>query len=399
MNLCFVAQYALGALRGSGDGHIGGIERQQALMARWLAGRGHRVSMLTWDEGQQDGREIGGVRVYRICRREAGLPGVRFFHPRWTHLAAAMRRADADVYYQNCGEYVTGQVALWCRRNGRRFVYSVASDPDCDAALPEMHTLRERVLYRCGLRRADRVIVQTRRQQEMLRAGFGRQSLVIPMPCVGPMNGEYAPPQPPAAGRARVLWIGRVCEVKRPDWLVELARACPEVAFDFVGPAADGEYARRAVEQARARPNVTVHGLAARDQVSAFYRRAACLVCTSAFEGFPNTFLEAWSHGLPVVTTFDPDDLIATRGLGVVADDVPGLAAGLRQLLGSPELWQEASRAARRYYLDNHAVEAVMPRFERVFLDVAGCAAEATGAEGGPTGCPAADGTGAEPGR
>ena len=28
------------------------------------------------------------------------------------------RRADADVYYHNCAEYVTGQVALWSRRVG-----------------------------------------------------------------------------------------------------------------------------------------------------------------------------------------------------------------------------------------------------------------------------------------
>ena len=372
VSICFVAHQTYGALAGGESGSIGGVERQTGLMARWLAARGFRVSMLTWDEGQQNREVIGGVRVIKICQQSAGVRGVRFFHPRWTGLISALRRADADVCYQNCGEYVTGQVALWCRRNGRRFVYSVANDADCDPALPEMHALRERVLYRCGLRRADRVIVQTHRQQVMLREGFGREAEVIPMPCVGPMNGEYTPPVLGGDGERRVLWIGRVCEQKRPDRLVELARLCPDVAFDLVGPIGQNEYVRGVVEQAQRVGNIRVHGPVAFDQVSNFYRKATCVVCTSAFEGFPNTFLEAWSHGLPVVTTFDPDGLVVGRGLGAVAEDVPALAAALRQLFGRPELWRRASGNARRYYLENHAAERVMPKFERVFLEVAG---------------------------
>jgi glycosyltransferase involved in cell wall biosynthesis len=370
VRICFVAHSSYGVLCGNGEGHIGGIERQQALMARWFALRGHRVSMLTWDDGQVDGEEIDGVRVHTICRRGAGLRGLRFFHPRWTGLVSAMRRTDAEVYYQNCGEYVTGQVGLWCRGNGRKFVYSVANDPDCDQGLPEMHTIRERVLYRYGLKHADRVIVQTVRQQKMLREGFGRESTLIPMPCRGPMNGEYVAPVLAGERARRVLWIGRICEQKRPDRLAELARQCPELAFDLVGPAGAGEYVRWAMAQITALPNVTYHGPAAMDEVGAYYRRAACMVCTSAFEGFPNTFLEAWSHGLPIVSTFDPDGLIAERALGVVACDVRDLASGLRSLLGTSAEWQRMSGNARRYYEENHTVEAVMPRFERLFLEV-----------------------------
>ena len=144
------------------------------------------------------------------------------------------------------------------------------------------------------------------------------------------------------------------------------------MAFDLVGPIGQNEYVRGVVEQAQRVGNIRVHGPVAFDQVSNFYRKATCVVCTSAFEGFPNTFLEAWSHGLPVVTTFDPDGLVVGRGLGAVAEDVPALAAALGQLFGRPELWRRASGNARRYYLENHAAERVMPKFERVFLEVAG---------------------------
>ena len=370
-SICFVAHFAYGAMTGGNSGHIGGVERQTSLMARWFAARGYRVSMVTWDEGQEDGVEIDGVRVFKMCSRDTGLPGLRFFRPRWTSLNAAMRRADADVYYQNCAEYVTGQVAMWCRRHGRKFVYSVASDPDCDIRLPEMHTIRERVLYRYGLSRADSVIVQTRRQQDILREGFKRDSVIVPMPCAAPSEAICRASQVLLAESNRVLWIGRVCKVKRPDRLLDLAQRCPDMVFDFVGPSDDTSYAGDVIERAKSIPNLNVHGPASRNEVSRFYKQASLMCCTSDFEGFPNTFLEAWSHGLPIVSTFDPDNLIADKGLGVVASDVPGLVDGIHTLLGSPARWRQVSRTTREYYLQNHTIEAVMPQFERVLADAA----------------------------
>jgi len=369
--LCFVAHYAYGAMTGGESGHIGGVERQTSFMARWFAARGYRAILVTWDEGQPDQQVIDGVHVIKMCRLEAGVPGLRFFHPRWTSLNRALQRADADVYYQNCGEHVTGQVALWCRRQNRAFVYSVASDTDVNVDLPELKTLRERMLYPYGLRRADQVVAQTRKQQQMLWDGFGRQSVVIPMPCPGPDESAYVPPEPPSAESRSVLWVGRVCEPKRPDRLLALAEQCPELSFDLVGPPDTTSYAQEVYAQAQTIPNVTVHGGVSREAVPGFYQRAACMCCTSAFEGFPNTFLEAWSYGLPIVSTFDPDGLIESQRLGAGCRDVPALAEALRKLLASPAEWRTCSQNAREHYLANYTVESVMPRFERVFVEAA----------------------------
>jgi len=379
LRICLVAHNAYGALTGGTRGHIGGVERQTSLMAKWLAARGHRVRLITWDEGQKDGEVIDGVHVFKLCRQDAGVPGVRFFWPRWSSLNAAMKRANADVYYQNCAEYVTGQVAMWCRRHGRKFVYSVASDPDCDRTLPKMHSLREKFLYRYGVKEADRIIVQTRRQRDMLRDNFARDSVVLPMPCPGPSDAASTDQVHEHNGVHRVLWIGRVYHVKRPDLLLDVATLCPELHFDVVGQMADTEYTRKVCERARTLKNVTVHGPASRDRVADFYRRAKLLCCTSDFEGFPNTFLEAWSYGVPVVSTVDPDGLIAGKSLGAVGTDVPQLAAGIRELLTSAQQWQRASQTSREYFAANHAIDKAMARFERVFCEVVDSSIRRTG--------------------
>lgn len=371
-SFCLVCHNAAGAMFGGNRGLIGGIERQTSLMAKWLAARGYGVSLLTRDEGQADEEIVDGVRVIKMCSRDSGLPGLRFFHPRWTSLNRAMHRADADVYYHNGAEYVTGQVALWCQRHGKKFIYSSASDLDCTPGLPgrKMKKLHVRALYRYGIMHADRIVVQTRKQQSMLRAGFGLSSTVLPMPCPGPSSTEYQAPEPPRYDSCRVLWVGRICPDKCPERLLELAQLCPEVEFDVVGPADDSEYAKDICCRARTLPNLTLHGAVPRVRMPDFYQRAACLCCTSVVEGFPNTFLEAWSHGLPIVSTFDPDRLIVERRLGLAAENAAGLAAGLRRIIQDSDEWRLISTRARRYYVENHTEDAVMPRFVAILLDV-----------------------------
>jgi glycosyltransferase involved in cell wall biosynthesis len=228
------------------------------------------------------------------------------------------------------------------------------------------------VLYRFGLRRADCVLVQTRLQQELLRQGLGVASAIVPMPGEEWRDSEPADARPHAPGvAARVLWVGRVSPEKRLEWLLEVAQACPELAFDVVGAAnEDSPYAAALLGHARAVANVVLHGRVSDNAaLVALYRRAALLCCTSSSEGFPNTFLEAWSQGLPLVTTFDPDGLAERRNLGRVARDVPGLVAGIRSLLASPEAYRRASQGAFEYFEENHRPDVVLPQVERLLVE------------------------------
>lgn len=364
-SICIVSHRAYGAITGGASGHAGGVEHQTALTARWLASRGFDAQLVVWDEGSSGEERIDGVRVIKVCRESAGLRGVRFFHPRWTTLNAALAAADADLYYHNCGEYVTGQVAMWCRRHGRHFVFSVASDPECDPSLPVMDH-RERLLYRYGLRRADRIITQTRRQQQMLRQGFGLESTVLPMPCSGipaarPDRRRDDPP--------RVVWIGRFSGEKRLAIAGEIAAALPQIRFEVIGPSRHDIDREAALAPMLALPNIEWRGRVARSDMDSVYRGATALLCTSAYEGFPNTFLEAWGQGVPVVSTVDPDGLLAEYQLGATAPDAPGLTAHLRRLVESDATWRGYSDRGRDYSVANHSVERAMPRFEVLFRD------------------------------
>lgn len=368
--ICIVAQFAYGALVGGTTGQLGGVERQTSMLARWLASRGHRVSLVTFDEGQSGDCVIDGVHVVKMCGAKTGIPGLRFFVPRWTSLISALSRADADVYYHNCGEHITGQVALWCRLRDRRFVFSSAHDFDCDISCPGVASFREKALLRYGVRHADGVIVQTLKQKMLLHQGYGLDSTVLPMPCPGPAEIESLR-SPFLENPVRILWVGRISEVKRLEWLLDLANVFPEIAFDVAGlPDSDTRYSRSVVQRAGTIANVTLHGRVARNRMPQLYERATMLVSTSLAEGFPNTFLEAWSFGKPVVSTFDPDHLIRERKLGIAVESFESLVSGVRSMLENRVLWSECSRAAREYFVTNHSVDSVMRRYEEYLLRV-----------------------------
>ncbi len=372
LSICFVSLDNFATLvQGPKLMHIGGAEMQQAIIGRNLAERGHRVSFVTLDHGQDNSMEIDGMRIFKAYDENVGIPVLRFSHPRLTSLWRAMREADSDVYYQRKGDTLTGIVAAFCRFYRRKFVFGIASHYDCLPDLPDCLKRRERILYRYGLRRANLVLVQTVTQQKLIRENFGIDSTVVRScapdysHCLSGTSAETS------AQRTRLLWIGRFSPIKRLELLLEVAEKHRNLQFDVLGDGnAESEYVRRLRSRATSMPNIHLHGRVPHARVQEFYQRAAALICTSRAEGFPNTFLEAWTHGLPIVSTVDPDNLIAEHGLGVVACDAAGLAGGIQLMLDSQSHWSKASHAAMQYYKSNHSIEAVMPRLENTFLSL-----------------------------
>ena len=87
---------------------------------------------------------------------------------------------------------------------------------------------------------------------------------------------------------------------------------------------------------------------------------------TSAYEGFPNTFLQAWSRGVPTVAFIDTGS--RTKEGGPVYDsvrDVSDASWKVERLMRDDILWREASQRVGAFYRDNHSIDATIDRYER----------------------------------
>jgi glycosyltransferase involved in cell wall biosynthesis len=360
--VCFLELDAFPVLAGMHVPSVGGAEVQQCLIARHLAQQGYHVSFVTLDYGQPDGLRIHGITVYKAYKMEGGIPYLRFFHPRWTGIWSALRRADADIYYQRCAGMETGLLAAFCRLYNRRFVFASGSNTDFDLPRALIPTWRDRWLYVFGLRRADAIIVQSETQRLMLRQNFGLEANIIPN-C---WAEEPAAPKEPTQ-QSFVLWVSTLRQWKRPGLFLDLAEALPEVRFVMIGGPAYGEEGlyKNIEQRARRIPNLAFVGFVPFSDIRFYFDRAALVVNTSEpKEGFPNTFLQAWCRGLPVVSFFDPDGIIKRYQLGFVADSMETMRLGISSLLRDNALYMKIQQKARNYFIDNHTIGKIGPRYE-----------------------------------
>lgn len=346
-HVCFVGLQNLPLLAPEfGAPVVGGAELQQTMLAKALARRGFPISMVVADLGQRDGARWDGVTTYRAYQPNEGIRFLRFLHPRWTRLWAALRRANADVYYTSCGGHLVGQVAMFTRGYGRKLVFRVAADTDCDPRKLMVGSRLERWFYGYGLKRADVVLAQTETQERALLRNFARASRVTP---------QFVDLGAPRRGYGKrdidVLWVSNLHRRKRAELLLETARSLPELHFHMIGgPVRHGaQYFESIRQSASALPNVTFHGFVPYHEVRKFYERAKLFAGTSAIEGFPNAYLQAWAHGVPVVAFLDPDGLIAQHGLGRAVDSSEVLRRALVELARNAESWAAASARCARY--------------------------------------------------
>jgi glycosyltransferase involved in cell wall biosynthesis len=366
-HVCFVAPYAWPVLsRDPNIQVVGGAEVQQCVLARLLADAGYRVSMISFDYGQPSPVLVDGVTVYKSFRESAGVPVLRFLHPRLTSMWRALRAVDADVYYQRSSAMWTGVVAEFCRRHGKRAIYAGASDRDFDIGHEQIAHGRDRWLYRRGLARVDRIVAQNPFQVESCRRNHKRTPVLIPSCYVPPAHAERSSPN-----KDRVLWVGTIHNYKRPEMFLEIAERCPGRRFVLIGgPSIGGErwkpgYFEAMRERAARLPNVEFTGFLPLAEVEKWFDRARLLVLTSVYEGMPNVFLQAWARGVPTVSTVDVGAPVST----VVADAAQA-AAKVEALLKDTALWNQASFDSLAYFERNHSSGEVLSRYSRLLEEL-----------------------------
>ena len=357
--VCFVHLMSLPVLAKEYNHYpIGGEAVQHTLLAKALAKRGYPVSMIVADYGQPDGAVWDGIKTLRAYRYKAGIPILRFIYPRCTTLWQVAKKADADVYYVSCAGMIVGLLAFFARRYNRKLIYRVAHDSDCAPKRLLIPNYRDKKIYEYGLRRADLIFAQSVVQQKMLKENYGVDSRVArmlldrPQRILGYNERDIS-----------VLWVNNIRPFKRPQLVLELAQKLADVGFHMIGgPAASGydKLFNEIKDKATSLDNLSFHGAVPYHDVNGYFERTRVFINTSESEGFPNSFLQAWARGVPIVSFFDPDGIIRKYGLGKHVSTLNEMADAIKELLCDPEKWQETSQRCLTYMDENYNEDEIL---------------------------------------
>jgi hypothetical protein len=340
----------------------GGSQLQAALLARSLARGGVRVTIV--DPLAPAPADVEpNLRIEPVPEWNGGMRGLRLIFRRIPGCLRVLRSTGAAVFYAR-GMTFLHLVPLWAaRRSGSRFVLSVASDTDL-LGFRERYTtyyrgkasawvwastiLPNEIAYRNILRAADILIVQQDRQLELARAR-GKQAILIR----NILDDSVLRHESRGARGKAIIVVGTISLPKGLRELMPLMRRLPEVPFEFVGEATDCE-GRDLMEILRSLPNVRMHGALGRAETIEKIATARALLNTSPYEGFPNTFLEAWALLTPVISLHvDPGGTIAADRLGYVCG---GDMAVLEELLRRRGYDLDLERI-RDYVIRNHSAD------------------------------------------
>jgi glycosyltransferase involved in cell wall biosynthesis len=343
--ICFVSLNVYPVLTGDSRDFMGGAEFQQVIIGRHLHEKGYDVSYVTQIFGDRRQNEvIGGMPVLKTFSEEEGVRFFRFFFPRLPRIWKALKAADADIYYQRGAAAMTGIVSLFCLIHKKIFLFSAAHDTNFIPEAINVPYLRDKILYTWGLKHARHIIVQSHNQKRLLRENFGLDASVaynVYPPRNLVQNGKY------------VLWVANIKPMKRPLLFLEIARSCPGLQFRMAGGMVRGHEAlyETVKTEAAAIDNLEFLGFQPLPATEELFDGAALFVNTSELEGFPNTFLQAWSRGIPTASFFDADGIIEKNSLGEVMREKEEIAGILHRLVRSQT---EHRRHIQAYFNSTH---------------------------------------------
>jgi glycosyltransferase involved in cell wall biosynthesis len=274
-------------------------------------------------------------------------------------LYRALARERPDIILQFVGSAHTGIAALYARRHGCKMIWRVTNDPSVEpekASWNKPHRWLERRFLNFGIRNATLILAQTEYQRARLAAAFPR----APVQVLANFH-----PTPPDCGRngavvKQVAWVANLKPLKNPGAFVRLARRFAhrlDVRFVMAGATVDdGEWTRQQLAEIAATPNLEYRGRLSQNDVNALLEHTDLFVNTSDYEGFANTFIQAWMRRVPVVSlNVDPDRLLSKGGLGAVAGDEDKLYERVAALLDDSDRCAAIGARARRYALEHYA--------------------------------------------
>ncbi len=367
MNVAILAPMAAGAFLETTEGSVGGAEKQLARLGKTLVERGHSVDVIVSGHSVDPETGPSGCRLWPLFPL-TGPPVFKALHPKASSLFRWLRRRRIDAVVQRGAADLTGISRAVSAALGIPFVYSVASESDLEPGREIVPNPQDRILYRLGAGGADLIVAQTRDQARQARRLFGGRVTRIPSFFQGRLEGP-----PLEAPGDKILWGGNLRAVKRPEWLIAIADSMPERRFVvFGGPARGHEnYARRIQAEFEARENIDYRGAVSPAALPSIYQECGVLINSSETEGFPNTFLEAWNHGLQVVSSVDPDGVLTRRGYGRAGCSLSSLTSALQETLDEdPSRLAGRRERAWKHLMSEHGTQQLGERWEAAIGDI-----------------------------
>lgn len=362
--ICFISLSSYGYFNDDAP-FGGGAQRQLYLLSQELK-KTLEVGFIVGDYGQSAVEKRDGITLYKSYKPDTQVGNIRnIIH--LIKLISAIRRSDADIYVFRGNPKKAALLYHLVSFFRSKWTYNIANDANLEARADSL-SFPLRYLFKRSVANANAVIAQTQYQKSILESKFNRESTVVP-------NGyPVANDVLSYEDREGILWVGRFDQdQKRPHLFLDLAEQHPDQEFRLIGGGIDSTstYTQYIQKRATSLSNVTFIGTVPPDEIHEEYRKAIALVNTSSYEGFPNTFLEAWRYGTPVLSlAVNTGRYLKGRSIGFSSGDIDKLSQYIHEMVNDISKREKFGMRGRQIFEETYTISQTSKQYEQVLLSV-----------------------------
>ncbi len=171
-------------------------------------------------------------------------------------------------------------------------------------------------------------IIQNNEQQNLLKKNYKKNNPLL-IPNIWDKKQRRSKTD---VEKNSILWVSNFKQLKRPLWFIDIAKKKPEYNFVMVGNPIDKDLFEKCKIKSSSIKNLKFLGGLTFNETNKLFEKARIFICTSEIEGFPNTFLQAWTNECPVISSFDPSDIIKENNLGMFVEDIESMINAIDSL-------------------------------------------------------------------
>jgi len=341
----------------------GGAEYQQFLIGKHLKRLGYRMFYLFIDNGDpveyEDYFELLKIRKRVFLRKILG----RYFFIDAFKVYKLLKKVKPDVILIRCGFAYVGIAAKYSIDHKCKMIWQIAHEKDVS---PFKFNCKRSIIFdyidkkflAFGIKKADYIIGQAEYQDDLIYRNYGRRCDFI-VPNFHPIPEEIIEKKMPV----KIVWIANFKEFKQPEIFLKLAerfKNSNNLKFIMIGRPNSSRWGKNIISELTKRENIDYMGELSLNKVNDILRISHIFVNTSRYEGFPNSFIQAWMRMVPVVSlNVDPDDIIKRNRIGFHSKNFEQMEKDIALLMSNKKLREEMGKRAQKFSFERFSMKNV----------------------------------------
>jgi len=301
---------------------IGGSCIRMFTFSKGLIELGHKVGILTWKGANALVRSSCEIELVETYSPDGGIRKLRWFYLRFPKLFLKTKSFKPDIFICKSPTSMLGIMSIICFLLRVKLVFMVTNDVIADNRYIKKQNKINQILFFFGLQFSHAIFCQNQYQFDLFKKRFPKKYIFkITNPFFSLSKAVISTS---SIKREYVAWIGIFQYQKNLPTLLKIVLENPDIKFKIAGsesPSID-QKTKLALEKLKVCINVSFVDYLKRSEIPHFLSKAFVLLNTSHYEGFSNTFLEAFAVGTPVISLgVNPDNILTKYNLGFVTDE------------------------------------------------------------------------------